>query len=760
MKRFADLFSTNEDMGVETTNDLSIDAPAEDAQVDLVQGSEATEPTTGVTVVEIDHSNGTVSVNGNTVNPAAGADDAPTIEQAVGGEEVQGDQSETGAPQEDPQEELDEQSQESETETSELNDAEENPSTEGQELDDVIENTPEVPEEDQVSSELILGQNEPADESEQETSEDVDITDVDVEDDPEMELDDDTPEDTDAPSQEPEDEPQADTEAPESSEQPTQTPEEEAEETPEQEEQESPQEQQAEQDAGTEQTPVESESEEDTDDVLDADLSEDDGQTTAPVEAPETAEATEAPAEVTEPEGEAELPEDTTGGEEDVLSEDVSENVDVTDTTDGQTDATGDTGEVVDTGEPAVDSDDLSTSQAEVPEQTANTEVTDSGTSDETAAVADGQTAMVEGDQVLQEEGQGIEQDGEAATLAMDATDKLQELVGAAERAKESGGFTQDFAQVVEITHEAIVAPLGMSHRKTQHLSSPIVSLEHYSNVHFKDSAVEATCEKIRESIRQMIERVINALRNIATRIYNYGKELFSQKKTLEQQIASLEKAAKAKKDFKKKEEELGEAGAGARIGKEASAKTATDICLSAQRLMTASYAFMADVAHAPSTGKSVDDLVNMRDKYIGRIGGGETPGTYGNLGKGQSIEFAEDESGKLYIVDNGDEHSVVVKAPTADEVLSVLKAASKVLEEISEFNEITKYAETTIKGTIEKLTKGVQDEQAAEDLTAPARALLDFVTFFSTTAPRVSSSAVREVLRYCSAGLDNLRKA
>lgn len=772
MKRFANFFQTNEDMGVETKDDLAIETPQEDAPVDLVEGAEASEPVTGVTVVEIDHSSGTVSVNGNAVSGAP--TEGETIEEAVG-EDNTVDPVETGAVTEDPQDELDEQSEASEAETQEVPETGEDPATEGEELDveeeTATDEVTEPSEDDKVSSEVILGGNEP--------SEEEDITDVDVQEEPDLDTDvdtddtepEDTPEEdnpaeTEPASEEPEAE-ETPTEEP-ASEEPAQTPEEESEETPQEEAQETPEEQATEQEAGTEQSETES-----ADEVLDADVSEDDEDVTeelgdeevqteesdTPTETEElasgeedtSAEGTEA---VQELSSEEEPSEDTPSTDE-ISGEEVPATTDETveEVVEGES-------TIPEAQEPAVSSDDLSTSTAQVPEQTANTTEVDEGDQDQESAITSSETDMAEGDSQLGQASDGIQADGEAATLALDATDRLQELVSAAERAKETGGFNQEFAQVVEITHEAIVAPLGMSHRKTLNTRNPLVTIENYSHPTYKKDAVDVTIENIGKTIRALIERIIAAARAIWERIVNFGKQLMGQNKTIEQQIDALEKALESKKGFVPKEKELGASTYGARIGKEVSAKTATDICISAQRLMVASQSFMSDVAHMQVTGKSVSDLQSMRDKYIGRLGGGDTPGSYGNLGKGQSIEFAEDEEGKIYILDNGDEHGTVATAPTADQIKSVLKSARAALKELNDFDEVVKYAQDSIKHTTEILKKGLEgDDQAVEDITAPCRALLDYITFFSTLAPRVASGAVKEAVKFATAGVDNLKK-
>lgn len=136
---------------------------------------------------------------------------------------------------------------------------------------------------------------------------------------------------------------------------------------------------------------------------------------------------------------------------------------------------------------------------------------------------------------------------GEEIDAAGCAIERLEEMKDLTEEAiKEDGGLTETEAEVIEITHESIMAALDMSHRRTKKSASPVVTMEHYSNPRTKLTASMVTMEKLGDSVELVKGKVKEGLRKFAQMVKDMLKRLLRNYDGYHRKATEVLKAAQA----------------------------------------------------------------------------------------------------------------------------------------------------------------------------------------------------------------------
>lgn len=375
----------------------------------------------------------------------------------------------------------------------------------------------------------------------------------------------------------------------------------------------------------------------------------------------------------------------------------------------------------------------------------------------QTATQDEGFTGVIVGDSSASENEQVMELETLNGGIqeTFDAVYQFEDLLDIAQRAEKGEGLSDDAAQLVEMTHENLVKRLSLT--KGSGIKSPVLSLENYRSKYSRKGAttitvatLEANFKEIVVKIKQAILRAWNIIQQTISDIAKNALVIKGQVKILETQLFSLKK-----KDSTMTHTELVKSGNGVRIGSKADAQTAGQILMSAKALIEGS-ANMADALRSfDVNGSWFTQTSSMVQRVVTSLGQGGSAGSHGHFGQGKSLSFSinEDSTVSIGFVETGNPVQSA-KAPSIDEMLSIVKQTYEVADELAAFQKLLpsfkRSSEEVIKTVDGIVSDNNDDTERKEETRRSIRSAIDLVTYFGSSVPR----KVYEVLRYTTAFL------
>ena len=119
-------------------------------------------------------------------------------------------------------------------------------------------------------------------------------------------------------------------------------------------------------------------------------------------------------------------------------------------------------------------------------------------------------------------EGVDLDQDIDTVETASDDIDTLDDIAEVIEESAENGGMTPDAAKMAEVAVESIMRRHGMSI-----VNKPIPSMESFSRASSRVSATNLSLESVRDKASEMLNQLIEFIKNIGNKIVSFFKTIF-----------------------------------------------------------------------------------------------------------------------------------------------------------------------------------------------------------------------------------------
>lgn len=370
--------------------------------------------------------------------------------------------------------------------------------------------------------------------------------------------------------------------------------------------------------------------------------------------------------------------------------------------------------------------------------------------------VAEGNVEVVEGAKCIDGVDTGIED-------AFEAQDRVEDLLEAAQDTMQQGGMTEAQAKLLEITHESIMASIGLSHRNGS-MKNPVASLESFRHSETRASKTLLTVEGLMDSAKDIGSKIIAALKALLSTAMGFIANLLKNRALLAKHLDNLEKRLKAlPNDIKLKNAEISGGAAAISIDGKASVDTAKKIAASA----TAMCGTIAGIVAAVKTTSNAEEAITQVKAAVRSMQkNGEG---HGFLTAGRSVVIKhEGDTFELSIKEG--KTAEKAEAPSRAEMLNLVVAAKTTVQALRDIEKVQTPFKDSINNLITRLgevvnvvrskvgseeTKAKQAEAAAVKKNARvARAILSKA---GGPLPGAVFAAAKGIADYVVAGLSNI---
>lgn len=366
--------------------------------------------------------------------------------------------------------------------------------------------------------------------------------------------------------------------------------------------------------------------------------------------------------------------------------------------------------------------------------------------------VAEGNVEVIEGVEEIDNMDTGIED-------AFAAEKQVENLLDAAEETMKDGGMSDKEAKLLEITHESIMASIGMSHRHTNMSKNPVVSMESYVSSQTRKSATMVTIESLKGSGATIIKNIVAALKAAVNTVANFVAGLMRNRAIMAKHLSNLEgkvkaidttKHQRAKETFKTAAQALSVDGKASYDTAMKVVKGATDLVLAASH-MSAHVNVSESVDKAGAAIKEAAELV----KHV----------THGRTLK------VEENDGIVTVAFTEGKAADEIHAPTKDEMGKLLTEAKNALEELRKFEKVQTKFKDGVNSIIKRLEE-VKDvvrskfgddaskaqHSEAADVKKKARQARAVLSKAGGTLPGAAFAAIKATADYVTAGVNNYK--
>lgn len=371
--------------------------------------------------------------------------------------------------------------------------------------------------------------------------------------------------------------------------------------------------------------------------------------------------------------------------------------------------------------------------------------------------VADGNVEVIENAGEIDNLNTGIED-------AFEASDRVEELLGAAEETMQQGGMSEKEAELLEISHESILSSLGMGHRTTTHTSNPVPSLESFGSEVSRGSATLVTVESLKDTGKTIISKIVAALKAAWNTVSNFIAGLLRNRAVMARHLDNLEAKVKAiPADAKPAKDSFKTAAAALSVAGKADVSTAKKILMTAKGLVNASIT-ISGAFGAAADSKGAVTTIKAAVQRLPKRGS-----DFGDLTHGRTIAVkTEDDYVTLEVKDSGAK-AESIEAPSKAQMLDLISDAKARLTELRAAEKLA----PGFKDVVEKITKRLSevkdqvrskvgsDESKAEHSASAeakknARLAQAMMSKAGGTFPGAAYQAVKAVADYVTAGVNN----
>lgn len=376
------------------------------------------------------------------------------------------------------------------------------------------------------------------------------------------------------------------------------------------------------------------------------------------------------------------------------------------------------------------------------------------GATDAAMAAADTAVDVADGNAEVIADTAEIDNIEVAIEDAMEAEDKIDTLLDAAEDTMKEGGMSDKEAKLLEISVESIMSNLGMSHRNdtTGRYKSPVSTLEHFAG-DGKGSATLLTIESLKEKAKTVGTTIVAALKAALNSVISFLVRLTKNRALLEKHLTNLQKYVGSIKSDEKKKDRFTTGAAALSIRGSASVATAKTILSHADKLITASVKISEAIGEKVGTA----DAAKAIESAIEGIG---------PLSHGRELETTIGDNHVTVIFASGKKGAETIEAPTKGQMNELLTQALGVVRRLREYEKTQSKMKAAVDRIIAALGEaynkgaavvGKRADAAAAQVRANARQARSMMTKAGGSFPSAVFSAVKAVADYVSAGARNL---
>lgn len=350
-----------------------------------------------------------------------------------------------------------------------------------------------------------------------------------------------------------------------------------------------------------------------------------------------------------------------------------------------------------------------------------------------------------------------VEGEGNAIDDAFEAGDKVAELTDVAEASLgedgEGGeGLTESEAAMVQITHESIMASIGMPFQRKTYTA------ESFSSSSARRDTTVATIEGLMDSAKELGGKIVAALKAALSTVMNFIAGLLKNRALMDKHLVNLQAKVAALKEGKAKKDTLTAGAKALSVGGKASPETAKVQLKNALQVVDA----CAKMAEAMKS-KELKPTAQGALSGLSKNGNGA-----GVLSNDRCIIFGDGEEVKFELAQVA-EPAKEIPAPTPAQMSELLKEARIVLGKLRDMEKTQTRMKDAVQAVIARLGEGVafvkskvgseeSKAKASEDLQAKkdARAVRSLLTAAGGKLPGAVFATIKGVADYVTAGLNN----
>lgn len=345
---------------------------------------------------------------------------------------------------------------------------------------------------------------------------------------------------------------------------------------------------------------------------------------------------------------------------------------------------------------------------------------------------------------------------------ALEAEDKIGNILDAAEDTMKEGGMSDKEAKLVEISVESIMNNLGMGHRsdKTGMYRTPVASLESFKGAG-KGAATLYTIESLKEKAKTVGTTIVAALKAAFQTVVSFLVRLTKNRALLEKHLTNLQKFVASIKTDEKKKDRIAGGAAAISIDGGASPATAKEILTNADKLITASIRISEAIGEKVGTGHAGSTITSAVEGV-------------GPLTHGRKLETKKDGDYVTVSFTEAGKGAETAVAPTKADMNALLTQALAVVRRLREYEKTQSKLKSAMDKIIDALKEGydrVRSKVGGDDkskdghellaaVRANARQARTMMTKAGSSFPSAVFGAVKAVADYVAAGARNLGAA
>lgn len=370
----------------------------------------------------------------------------------------------------------------------------------------------------------------------------------------------------------------------------------------------------------------------------------------------------------------------------------------------------------------------------------------------------------------IEDAGVASDQIEELTTIAEDSLAGEGEQVAEGEVGTEGEGLEQGEAQLIEISHESIMASIGLP------VDRRVFTAESFSNKRSKREVTLEALDKLKESAGKIKDNVIRALKAAFEAVVAFVSKLLANRALLEKHLKNLEARIQGVDESKGKKSETLQAGASL-LGADASSAMkvlqGADQVLAAAKKVAEMLYVKRDSEDANALGQDITGALKAlpaNGEGVGILAGGKSFKTNIANADTNSDGVADNAGFTLEVVDGANKGAEAIKAPSKAEMLQVVKTAQTVLTNLREAEKIRSRLKDFVAAAENHFNRAVGAVQAKvgseaskaagatkRDSYGAAAVGRKVMTKFMTTAFSNAFKSVKAAADFVQAGIKNI---
>lgn len=333
---------------------------------------------------------------------------------------------------------------------------------------------------------------------------------------------------------------------------------------------------------------------------------------------------------------------------------------------------------------------------------------------------------------------------GELTEMAEDSLAGEDENVPEGEVGEEGEGLTEGEAAVIEITHEAIMAKLGIERPSYTKLTAE----SFHRGANRRRLTMEAL-DGLKDSAKKIGAGIVAALKAALNAVLNFLNNFIRNRALMQKHLVNLQEQLKTIEGKSKQKDTLTAGAAALSIDGEASVQTAVSLMDQAAKLVDIS--------------KITAEALGQVGLDMSKVHSGEFKLSYG-----RTMVITTEEAGIKFDVKEG-KKAESIPAPDVAGIRVILMKAVALLTRLSEFEKTQSKLKSAVQGIIDRVTRyvdkgiaavkkdgGTEEEKKARAAKEDARIARATMSKIGSTIPAAVFQVIKGAADYAKAGIGN----